>query len=286
MRKPSETWKRILILCVSPIVIAVVVLAMKWQPARAAASGFTRPMTAATGTIDNSISAVKETIFKSEEEQEAAQLKETIAKLETRILELKNAARENRQLRKQLLLPPTPGWNHITAKVIARDPLSWNIRFRINRGQKDGLSEGNAVLHEGNLIGRITELNYSSAIVTTVGSPDCRFSIRVAETDAVGVGGGFKSLKWYESPFIEATWLPRDKAYEYGRGVFTSGLGEEVPAGIQIGTITYRDVDRKQTTKIVDAAYAEILIRPSADIQDLRYVSVLSRRRTRNEVSQ
>ena len=43
-------------------------------------------------------------------------------------------------------LPPPPDWKLTVAPVIARDPASWNRRFRIGKGANDGIFPGAAVM--------------------------------------------------------------------------------------------------------------------------------------------
>src|SRR5574344_227786 len=65
--------------------------------------------------------------------------------------ELAAACREmsdrNAELSRQLLgLPPRSRFHYVAAEVVGRDPLNWQNVLQINRGERDGVRPGQAVL--------------------------------------------------------------------------------------------------------------------------------------------
>ena len=60
--------------------------------------------------------------------------------------EAKEFEEENLQLRRLLKLDPPAAWRYVAAEVILRDPVLWNEHFTIDRGSRDGLTKGSAVI--------------------------------------------------------------------------------------------------------------------------------------------
>ena len=110
----------------------------------------------------------------------------------------KNAEKENLEFRMYYELPPPPDWKLTVAPVIARDPATWNRRFRIGKGANDGIFPGAAVMAGNQLIGRVMEVTPNSASVATVADPACRLSVRLAAADTVGILSGRIEQRWHE----------------------------------------------------------------------------------------
>jgi rod shape-determining protein MreC len=189
-----------------------------------------------------------------------------------------DALRENRELRGLLNLPLPPDWQRINAPVIAREPATWNLRFRLGKGANQGIALGSAVLVDGDVVGRITEVTPLTSMVTTVASPACRLSIRVKDAHALGVVVGYRRNRWFQEPLCLVDFLPRDRDYKRRMVVETSGLGEDIPAGLRLGyAVPWPD---KKIAHVVDTAYAQLLVRPTANFEDFRYVAVVSPKAT------
>ncbi|MFA4945367.1 MAG: rod shape-determining protein MreC [Lentisphaeria bacterium] len=170
-------------------------------------------------------------------------------------------------------MPAPPAWRLAVAPVIARDPYTWNRRFRIGKGALHGITLGAAVLAGNQVIGRIHELSARSAVVATLADPACKLSVHLPGSNAVGILAGRADQHWHEPPFCLVTFLPRDADYQPGDYVLTSGLGDAVPAGLPVGRVMpFPDGASK---RIASAAYAELLVRPGADFAGFRDVAVL-----------
>ena len=200
-------------------------------------------------------------------------LERLVSQLQMQIQNGRNAVDENREFRIYHELAAPPDWKLVVAPVIARDPVSWNRRFRIGKGNRSGIMPGAAVMAGNQVIGRIVEVTPRSALVATVADPLCRLSVRLPATNAVGLLSGRMEQKWHEPPICLITFLPRDYPYTDEDFVVTSGLGGTVPAGLPVGRIiTWPD---GKTAKTVNAAYAQLLMRPSAEFMVFNFVAVV-----------
>ena len=140
------------------IILLVVLLLLGTSPAgKRMSAGFIRPFAETKKYVSDQTS----TLFAGNTQ------KEQIARLESRLRELELNERsvtelklENSQLRQMLSMRPFPVWNIIRAEVLTRDPVFWDSRFTIDRGEADGIAIGSAVLF-GDAIDRNVAIVYS-----------------------------------------------------------------------------------------------------------------------------
>lgn len=193
---------------------------------------------------------------------------------------LQHLKQENRQLRALLELRQIPGFRPVFAEIIARDPVSWNETFVVDKGAVNGIRAGDCVLAvfeaqggEGAVTavaGRITSVSEHTARVSTIFHEDCSLSVALAES------GQFGSLRGAGSgvpPVI--SWLPADGKYGQGEVVLTGGLSRQTPAGLYVGTVCAGKDGN--VSRISDHLYAEAELKAAADISGLHFVTVLVR---------
>ena len=185
---------------------------------------------------------------------------------------------QNEQLRAMLDLPPMPGWRAIHAELTTRDPATWNREFWIGCGSDDGLELGNPVLSKGYLVGRVVELFNRSARVATISSPECRLSVFAQNGDKElfpGVLTGDGGLHVAAPASVLVDYLSKDAVVAVDNLVLTSGMGNEIPYGIPVGTLLADKGGRCPT--IVNHAYAQAHVKPFADFIKLRFVIIYSK---------
>jgi rod shape-determining protein MreC len=204
----------------------------------------------------------------------------TVAELELERLRARQAQEENRALRAALDLPLPPEWTRVAAPVLARDPASWDRRFRIGAGRGAGLAPGHAVLSGRSLVGRIESCTEETALVVTLADPTCRLSVYLPARHAAGVLAGRADLAWRGVPLCRVRYLPRDAAYAAGDDVVTSGLGGSMPAGLPVGRLFVGQAGERPV-RIIDTVYAEAQLRPAADFEMFHFVTVVVPQRVR-----
>jgi len=243
-------------------------------PARRAAAGITLPFLQLKAAATNGLTRTAEALTPPAKSDQARirHLERLVEQLRLQLQNSRTALDENREFRQYYDLPAPPDWKLVVAPVIARDPLTWNRRFRIGKGHHSGLAPGAAVLAGNQVIGRVLETTPNSAVVLTVADPDCRLGVRLPASSAVGILCGRQEQKWHEPPICLITYLPRDNSYTDEEFVVTSGLGGTVPPGLPIGRVVLWE-DQK-TAHIVGAAYAQLLVRPNADFTLFQFVAV------------
>ncbi|NOY79497.1 MAG: rod shape-determining protein MreC [Kiritimatiellaeota bacterium] len=256
----------------------MVVLAALVPPVRKAAVGFATPALCAVRAGVAAARRFGQSVlpFSGAERSRLESLEQQVRQLRFEASRLIPLEAENRELRQRLALSAPVDWSLVTAPVLARDPLSWDRRFRVGRGRADGLRPGLAVLGRGGVIGRVAEVTETTGLVITLADPACRLSVRLPASGGAGVlhGGGGTGPGAVPLCFVD--YLPRDLRYEEGEPVETSGLSGAVPEGLPIGTVTR--FSPGVLRKVVRTAYVRLKVRPSAEFRWFRFVSILAPR--------
>ncbi len=275
---PSPALKRNLLIASSLLVLVLLLVTTAGGGApRRAVSGALRPFLSAGHVLRSLVRRGAGVLHVSGDSN-----RDRIRKLEARVIDLQlelvraeSLAGENRELRNMLALPQAPSWRHIAAPVIARDPLAWNRRFRIGKGQADGIVLGAVVLAGSSVIGRVTELGGRSAMVTTLADPACRLSVRIRGAEAVGTLVGGQEGTWQRPPRCVVDYLPRDAVYRVGQVVETSGLGGAVAPGLRVGRL--ESWSEGQVVQVQKTTYARGVLCPDASFGDVGLVAVVTR---------
>lgn len=167
------------------------------------------------------------------------------------------------RLREQLGSPVLDSYRFIQAEVAARPLDTFGVSFRINRGVRDGVTlHAPVVIYGSTLIGFVSELNASTAVVQLLLHPSTNLPVEIeSENSPKGllVGRQYTSLA--------ATTIPRDAAIKEGQNVVTVA-GENVPYGLRVGTI---GVSVRQE----NLAYQEASLVLPYDPDQLRAVTVV-----------
>lgn len=257
------------------LLLAVVPAAFFSGPVRSAVVGAALPFLQGRETVRDGIAGKLERLHPASvsERGRLRHYERLVQQLQLQLLNARNAMDENRELRIYYELATPPDWKLLAAPVIARDPITWNRRFRIGKGTAHGVMPGAAIMAGNQVIGRVMETTANSALVVTVADPTCRLSVRLQASNAIGILAGRVEQKWHEPPVCVINYLPRDYPYREGDYVVTSGLGGTVPPGLPVGRVTpWSDAN---VTHVVNSAYAQILARPGAAFNIFRYVAVV-----------
>ena len=207
-------------------------------------------------------------------------MQEELAVLSAQNASLQHLQKENQHLRALLELRQVPGFRPVFAEIIARDPMTWNETFLVDKGAANGIRSGDCVLAvyespggDGTVTavaGRVTNVSDHAATVSTIFHEDCLLSVFLAES---GQYGSLRGTGSGEPPVI--SWLPADGRYGPGEVVLTGGLSPQIPAGLYVGTV--REGKNGSVSQVVDHLYAEAKLKAGARISDLRFVTILVR---------
>lgn len=138
---------------------------------------------------------------------------------------------ENERLRKLLSLKEKPQLKVIAARVIGRSMDSWPSQVIINKGRHSGIKRGSVAITYLGLAGRVIEAANFTSKVILINDPEFAVSAMAQRSRQEGLISG--SLG--HSLFMK--YLPNDSDIEVSDVIITSGLTENFPKGLLIGTV-------------------------------------------------
>ncbi|MCM0582411.1 rod shape-determining protein MreC [Weissella diestrammenae] len=177
---------------------------------------------------------------------------------------------ENKALKDQIEINTTlTDYSIVSASVISRSPVNWQSQLIINRGSNAGVQKGMPVMGSGGLIGRIAQVNTTSAKVELLSDNSQltdRFAIRATNSDGQVVDGIITGFDQSKNEIVMAD-ITSDVKLKKGDLVTTSGLGGVTPAGLYVGKVSSVEANDYGLSK-------KIYIKPSTDFNNIPVVSV------------
>ena len=177
---------------------------------------------------------------------------------------------EGENIRLQAMLDASEAYSEldpIHASVIGRSPGQWFYTFAINKGLNDGVAINMAVVTGDGLVGYVSDLGYTSSMVTTIIDPSSAVACLVQRTRDNGVMRGEVSSGDDEAQ-CHVYYLPNVNNIVPGDAIITSGMDSLYPKGIFIGSVTA--VSRETSS---DGSYA--VMAPAVDFMRIEDVLVL-----------
>jgi len=218
---------------------------------------------ASTFVIKTVYGAFREYLFLVHLQKENTTLKQRIAELQKENHQMKEMALANERLQKLLQFREKIPSSLIAAEVIGQDPSSWFKSVTLNKGEKDGVRKGMAVISAEGVIGQIlkTAPGYATVLLITDYNSAIDSIVRRTRAKAIVEGKGENRclLKY----------LLRADDVVVGDIVVTSGLGGNFPKGLMVGEI--RKVDKRGHGIF---QHAELV--PSVDLTKLEEVLVIT----------
>lgn len=195
-------------------------------------------------------------------QKENAQLKDSVNRLQAEVAQLSEAKKENEELRKDLGYVKENSFKYESAEVLAFDPSNLRGVLTINKGTKQGIKNGMAVISNGFMAGRITDVSENTAKVQLITDPASAIpvTLKSANTNGIARGGIGYGLTMEK--------IPQGETIETGNTVITSGLGGEVPKGLVLGTV-------EKVTKQENSLFIDAIVRPSANLGTLSRLIVI-----------
>ncbi len=200
-----------------------------------------------------------------------------IAQLQFELNEMKIIKEENVALRKIINFRNRETKELLICEVIARlGSDGWWQTVTINRGDKDGITKGSAVLTTEGLIGRINAVSKNTSTIQLITDYNCNISCILPRTKSFGIvkGQGVSidgnTVLEMLAPInpLKMDYISKEITINKDDLIITSGLGKIFPAGLIVGHITKTRLDRS-------GLYQHATIIPAADLSKLHYVFVI-----------
>lgn len=173
------------------------------------------------------------------------------------------------RLERLLAMSPVADYHSAYARVIRRDVNAWSENLKIDKGAKDGIAPGQAVICDQGLVGRIGEVQARTATVILVSSPAFRITVNVVNDERTFAYGGIGQL--FGEPLLGiAHNIPQDISVSPNSSlkIFTSGLGGDIPSGILVGELITVDPE-------LEGLFQKGTVRLDDRLKSLREVAVL-----------
>ncbi len=196
-------------------------------------------------------------------QQEIDELRQALSAEREKNIQLQALVYENHQLKQQLQIEQTYGWNTVEALVVQGSTDVGQRIIRINVGKVDGIASGMGVVaKEGGspaaLIGVVDKVYAQTADVLLIIDYGSTISARTAgtETPADGLVMG----QWQVGSRLKLSGVSREVPLQVGSYVVTAGLSKawatetpiaQVPKDVPIGTIlTTSQAGQSQTAEV------------------------------------
>lgn len=197
-------------------------------------------------------------------EEERRRWQEQIVALAVDQARIQALEEENGLLRQQARVAVSSGFEGLGAQVLSRTMTPDRAAIVIDRGQRDAIELGQAVLAgDGLLIGKVSALNYRTATVELLTDPHSRIAATLSGKRRVlgvveGRGNGAARM----------TYIPASQVIKQDQVIVTSGTEEKIPPHLPLGLVNA--VQGKKTDPFVDA-----ILEPLLPLDRLSFVTVL-----------
>lgn len=162
-------------------------------------------------------------------------------------------------------------YDYLNATVVSRNATSWYNVLTIDKGSHNGITEGMVVINSTGVIGKTTNVSTFTCDVRLITTTDTNNKISVnILSDGKRLTGVINKYD-YSTGYLEIEGISNTDKVTVGDVVYTSGLGGVFPSGILIGKVSEITTDVYDLAKIIN-------VTPSADFDDINYVTVLKRK--------
>lgn len=162
-------------------------------------------------------------------------------------------------------------YDYLNATVVSRNATSWYNVLTIDKGSHNGITEGMVVINSTGVIGKTTNVSTFTCDVRLITTTDTNNKISVnIVSDGKRLTGVINKYD-YSTGYLEIEGISNTDKVTVGDVVYTSGLGGVFPSGILIGKVSEITTDVYDLAKIIN-------VTPSANFDDINYVTVLKRK--------
>ena len=205
---------------------------------------------------------------RSELEEEVVALREKLLKSEVELAKFTSTEEENAKLRQSLNFFNNNSLKYVIANVIWQENLlnfaHYNQNIVIDKGSKDGLFEGLALVNEqGVVVGKIISVESNKSRACLINNSFCQMTVSLGSEDrTIGLAEGDMGLS------IKVSFVSQSENIKVGDQLITSGLEKDIPRGLAVGRVNNVE---QEVNNIWQNINAEALF----DVNNLSIVSVI-----------
>lgn len=183
---------------------------------------------------------------------------------ECRNLSYKNreALATNTRLRKLLDFKETADLPMVAARIIGKDPSVWFKNVIIDRGARDGVARGMAVVNGDGVVGQVFAVSPNFAKVLLMVAPSSAMDVLLQKSRVRGILKGTGGLT------CRLDYIQKTVKIKEGDQVVTAGYGGIFPTGLPIGVVSRVVRNRR-------GMFLEIEVKPAVDFTTLEDLLVI-----------
>lgn len=155
----------------------------------------------------------------------------------------------------------------LSASVTGRESGNYSKVLTIDVGTGAGVSLNMPVVTSEGIVGRITELGYNWAKVTTIVEPQSSVGAYIERTEDAGICEGTFDLS--ADGLCRLSYLPAEAEAEVGDRVLSTGFGSVYPRGLVIGYV--ETVGINEYTRSPD-----VTVKCAVDFSELTQVMIIT----------
>ncbi len=210
------------------------------------------------------IKEFKKIIFYHRTYEEYRRLSAETAVLKSRLVGMDEIIKENNRLDKLLNFKRKLIYSSVPASVIGRDPSYWNSAVIIDKGSREGVKVGQAVVNAFGVVGKIMEVGKTKSKVVLLTDPQFSVAGLVGQSrESVLVSGTLEGL-------CKLQYLSDETRINIGDNIITSKLSTAFPEGLLIGEVIRIDENFQEQKR-------EYVIKPSVPFTQLEEVLVIQK---------
>ena len=187
-------------------------------------------------------------------------LKQEMFMQSSNLLLMEQLKQENSRLRNLLGSPFIRDERKMVTEVMAVDSAPYTHQVMIDKGQIDGVYEGQPVISDKGIVGQINYVGAHNSRVLLLTDPNNSIPVQVVRNDIRVIASGKGHLDTMQLEHI-----PTNTDVEVGDLLVTSGLGGRYPEGYPVGYISNIDNDNKRP-------FASIDLETTVEFDKLRYL--------------
>lgn len=211
----------------------------------------------------------------NEVKKENEELKKKNNELQSKALSYDSLVKENQQLKNDLNFTNSKNeYKYLGCNIVCGSGSQLMDAFVIDRGSKDGIAQGMAVINADGLIGKVTSVASNWAKVQTITNENIAVAALVESTrDNTGIVKGYRDMD--DKLMAQIYNLPDTSTIKVDDVILTSGLNNAYPKDIKIGYVTSIEEDKGKLSK-------NATVKPYVDFNKLEKVEVIIPKDIRN----
>jgi len=220
--------------CVLGLVFLVFLQARGWlDPVRIAFLEAPRPVAALANGVTSPVKSFFSTIYQLNKiNRDNGRLRARVLELQQDLADENQQSLENQALRAELGFVKNTSQPLAACTVLSENPFGQTNALVLNCGSRNGVNEGQAVISQGYLVGKIIYAGPASATALLITDSNFSTDARVSQTNATAlVRGSFNSGlildQVQQTSDLQKGWL-----------VVTAGINAKIPKNILIGQVS------------------------------------------------